>query len=113
MIHSDDRAEKFKAKLAALSSEYAKRQTTLIADYQAAWIYFLEASGGEEKWAETLERLIFISHSLAGSSGTFGFEEISVTANKIEENLRRVRDRGSLEDRMRKTLNDLALELKD
>ena len=113
MTHPDDRTEKFKAQLAALSVEYAKRQTTLFADYQAKWKYFLKTNRGEKKWAETLERLIFISHSLAGSSGTFGFKKVSITANKIEENLRRLQDQGSLKDSMRKTLNDLALKLKD
>lgn len=67
-------------KLNALRDGYALQLPHKIAEMKALW----EGMGATEKQQETLRALHILTHTLTGSSATFGFHEVSKQARALE-----------------------------
>lgn len=78
----------------ALRAAYAERQLEMIGDVLTAYGQLAGAKPDTAKANEALDALVFTSHSLAGSAGTFEYEDIARTAIAIEDEARRLRAGG-------------------
>jgi len=89
-----DAEARFQERMQALRAAYAERQLEMISDVLAAYGELADAKPETAKASETLDALVFTAHSLAGSAGTFEYEDIARTAIAIEDEARRLRAGG-------------------
>ena len=81
---SDDKLnEALKQQLQALNALFLAKLPEKIIDIENAWTQCERESSNREYW-EKLHRLL---HTLAGSSGSFGFAEIGLRARAIEHSI--------------------------
>lgn len=79
-------SNKSREKLQQLHQRYAKNLPALLREVESAWEDVLD-----RHWAtEPLERLLNLIHRIAGSSVSYGYQQIHTTARMLENTLREI-----------------------
>lgn len=81
---SDERQALLERRLAALKERFAAELPAQVAATAAHWSALRKADAGQASSAE-LAALRQALHRLVGSAGSFGFDEVSALARKLEQ----------------------------
>jgi len=90
--------DEFKRMMAALSAEFREGLSERIAGIDELWRRTTEGVNPVESMGELLKAL----HTLAGSAGTFGLDEVGNTAATAESCLQSYRESGTVPDEVGK-----------
>jgi chemotaxis protein histidine kinase CheA len=89
-----DARARLERELRALSEEFAAGLPQRLSDIQMAW----QAAVTAQWSASAFDALYRHCHSLAGAGGTFGFDDVGMTARALSDWLKEVREYPALRD---------------
>lgn len=84
-------------KISRLRENYLENLPHKIAEIEAMWQKFVHSTSEQ---LIVLKQLFHLVHTLTGSAGTFGAEEISTSARQLEDVLKTFLERGHLPSKL-------------